>query len=520
MFIALVEHLKLLNLMLLHRHVRRYAQMYMLDAAFEINCTYRYTLHEPEACVLARKEILAGKDIKQLNGVMHLITGDEEDALNDASDFSTITASRLGGTGVLFGPARFVNHDCKPNCRLITQSKENVSFVAIRDIKVGDEITICYADSYFGEHNCDCLCRTCEAEMRGGFKASHGSPNQIGQNTEYPEEYGMQTRRLTQKRKRTLAHQDMEINYASLIPLQKRSKYTSSSAANKATILQAQSPEENLGADNVNGGMILPSPPNSLIQPVESSGLGDRINNSDYLTDISDIKVASMITEQHSLPRLAFTTFQIATSAGSESFSDILPSPPCEQLCSATSSHQTVLGRDRVEVDVAQLDDSDTELSEIDDDELASLEAMFAQPNPQRIGRNSKQKRKTSARAKTSKPRLPHVDKALKNGAVTTSTPNTRQPGDTERTVAAMAIARGEKNIACSICAETFWSPPPPVQMSTWRKKDPSSIKDPSTCPRCHRHWILYQVDWPRTVIAKKPCRNVRVTSATPSTTR
>lgn len=94
----------------------------------------------------------------------------EEDAFtHGATDFSIIYSSRVGGMSLLLGPARFVNHDCEPNAKFVTTNKDNVTLVVERDVDVGEEVTVKYADDYFGEGNKECLCRTCEVQMRNGW---------------------------------------------------------------------------------------------------------------------------------------------------------------------------------------------------------------------------------------------------------------------------------------------------------------------------------------------------------------
>lgn len=97
------------------------------------------------------------------------MTDKEEASLDDNSDFSVICTSRMKGTSVLLGPARFVNHDCDPNCKFITTNKDNITIMAIRDIVMGAEITIKYSEDYFGDNNCECLCQTCENRAQNGF---------------------------------------------------------------------------------------------------------------------------------------------------------------------------------------------------------------------------------------------------------------------------------------------------------------------------------------------------------------
>jgi len=144
-------------------------QIYHPEAPFEVNSTDRYTLLTHEACVHGRRSIRSGETIKFLAGCMLLMTDEEEASLDDNSDFSVICTSRMKGTSVLLGPARFVNHDCDPNCKFITTNKDNITIMAIRNIAMGEEITIKYSEDYFGENNSECLCQTCESRAQNGF---------------------------------------------------------------------------------------------------------------------------------------------------------------------------------------------------------------------------------------------------------------------------------------------------------------------------------------------------------------
>ncbi|KAJ6018463.1 hypothetical protein N7522_001927 [Penicillium canescens] len=81
-------------------------------------------------------------------------------------DFSVVESSYKKALSVFLGPARFVNHDCQPNARLVTRDNRQMSVVAMRHIREGDEITVFYSDDYFGDNNCDCLCLTCEKRSR------------------------------------------------------------------------------------------------------------------------------------------------------------------------------------------------------------------------------------------------------------------------------------------------------------------------------------------------------------------
>ncbi|KAI5781146.1 hypothetical protein EDC01DRAFT_632893 [Geopyxis carbonaria] len=153
-----------------NKHSRRYLSIYLPDSSFEVSTTHRYSLTENEACILARRQIKRGETVRYLTGVMFKISPEEEaNYIERQNDFSIIHSSRAGGTSILLGPARFVNHDCNPNAKFVTSNKENVQIVVVRDIEIGQEITVSYADGYFGINNQDCLCQSCENTGKNGW---------------------------------------------------------------------------------------------------------------------------------------------------------------------------------------------------------------------------------------------------------------------------------------------------------------------------------------------------------------
>lgn len=150
--------------------------MYSPDAGFEVSSTNRYNPLSPEASIISRRAFRRGEPIKYLTGAMVRMSSAEEDAFtHGATDFSIIYSSRVGGMSLLLGPARFVNHDCEPNAKFVTTNKDNVTLVLERDVDVGEELTVKYADDYFGEGNKECLCRTCEVQMRNGWAGDAAS---------------------------------------------------------------------------------------------------------------------------------------------------------------------------------------------------------------------------------------------------------------------------------------------------------------------------------------------------------
>lgn len=156
-------------------HLRRYLSIYLPDCPFEVNSTNRYTIFTHEASVTARRPIKKNEIIKALCGIQVVISPAEEAELSKRKkDFSIVISSRSKSTSLFMGPARFANHDCGANARLKTADQSIMEVQALRNIEVGEEITVTYGDNYFGEDNCECLCRTCELGRVNGWAGEEG----------------------------------------------------------------------------------------------------------------------------------------------------------------------------------------------------------------------------------------------------------------------------------------------------------------------------------------------------------
>ncbi|TLD19630.1 hypothetical protein PspLS_09420 [Pyricularia sp. CBS 133598] len=156
-------------------HLRRYLSIYLPDCPFEVNSTNRYTIFTHEASVTARRPIRKNEIIKALCGIQVVISPAEEaEIAKRKKDFSIVISSRSKSTSLFMGPARFANHDCGANARLKTADQSIMEVQALRNIEVGEEITVTYGDNYFGEDNCECLCRTCELSRVNGWAGDEG----------------------------------------------------------------------------------------------------------------------------------------------------------------------------------------------------------------------------------------------------------------------------------------------------------------------------------------------------------
>ena len=166
------------------RHMRKYINIWLPDCPFEVSTTNRYTIVTHEASTTARRNIKQGDAIKYLCGNLVAMTSEEEKDLDlTRRDFSIVMSSRKKTPSLFLGPARFSNHDCNANARLVTRGHDGMQVFAVRNIRAGEEITVNYGENYFGEGNCECLCGTCEAEGKNGWPGSSASAISSGSST-------------------------------------------------------------------------------------------------------------------------------------------------------------------------------------------------------------------------------------------------------------------------------------------------------------------------------------------------
>lgn len=164
-----------------NQHMKRYLIMYRHNAGFEVGSTTRYT-GKPEACLIATKAWNTGEQVTCcLGSIAALSEQDDLKLKSEGRDFSVMVSTRKKCSCLFLGPARFMNHDCDSNCEFILIGQNAITFRVVKDIMVGEEMTVFYADHYFGEGNCECMCVSCERMQEGHFstsKSSSASPNE------------------------------------------------------------------------------------------------------------------------------------------------------------------------------------------------------------------------------------------------------------------------------------------------------------------------------------------------------
>ncbi|CAL1707732.1 unnamed protein product [Somion occarium] len=168
-------------------HASRYFELYLPSGSIEIAHTSRYSHRtgKSELCILATRPLAKDQVITELKGSMADLSPEEDQELKQTNethadgvsvrrDFSVIHSKQLKKNHLFLGPARFVNHDCNHNVELFRTGRY-ITFRVRRPIAVGEEVTANYGDGYFGRNNRHCLCASCEAQGKGGYRPQTSS---------------------------------------------------------------------------------------------------------------------------------------------------------------------------------------------------------------------------------------------------------------------------------------------------------------------------------------------------------
>ncbi|KAI1803523.1 hypothetical protein F4811DRAFT_328450 [Daldinia bambusicola] len=504
-------------------HLRRYMQIYLPDCPFEVSSTNRYTIVTHEAAVTARKFVKKGQPIKYLSGIQVLITEKEERELSKRKkDFSIVVSARNKCASLFMGPARFANHDCDANARLMITGQAGIEIIAARDIEVGDEITVTYSENYFGADNCECLCRTCEDNLVNGWAPADGTVA-VKKSIEstIAEGYSLRHRRrddscastsrtpsvtpdirprILKTRSRTLkVDSETGSTYGSPAPQdmlrQKRKREFESLQSPPVT------PNKKLKSLQYEVE-ALPVPPISSRQSSDESSASTTSERESVDMVLTDVTTPEEDVKEPILKSPTLTPAKISTASLKQEDSDASPlseitynpSSPEAQDSIAVAPVPTVENVGQTSDDMITPPSSQVEEPPSDNIVLpAPIVAVAAISNSTQVATSTLEEAEPSVSTEESSPKrgrsrgrpekdeLPVVSHAAEELGPAR---RTRTPGDYTLT----PVLLSEPNTAwihCTVCSEPF------VQQNAYYTR--------SSCPRCERHSKLYGYQWPKT---------------------
>lgn len=466
------------------RHLRKYIQMYLPDSPFEVTTTNRYTITNHEAAICARQFIKKGQEVKYLSGTLVPMTAEEERDLDlTRKDFSIVMSSRRKTPSFFLGPARFANHDCDANGRLMTRGSEGMQVVANRDIDVGEEITVSYGEDYFGVDNCECLCSTCERGLRNGWAPKADTDTQSQASTPgLNDNDGLTDGLFSPKKRKPEPDADTDSDVSTS---RKRTKFNPRCSKLRSEVCLD---DDTALTEPVKADSALDDQPEAHeVKPAltvtqyeektgESSGNNVAVHTGIQSSVITDCDSPTSLVAAESQRSSAST----ALTSVCESAVDVKTEEAVRIPDEATKSYEKITEISTSVLSTATaitapvpsaLDNVERRLNGCDNDAVSEVsEIQDHDDKPEGIADPPKKKR------------APRTKKIYRS--VETEPPRVRVPGDYTKTPRLLAQPY-DRWVDCHTCSDWF------VQHNSYLTR--------RECPRCERHSMLYGFRWPKT---------------------
>lgn len=465
------------------KHLRKYVNIYLPDCPWEVGTTNRYTVVTHEASAIARKQIKKGEVVKYLTGIQVAMTKKEEEDLDVMKrDFSIVMSSRKKTPSLFLGPARFANHDCDANARLTTIGPHGMQIVSVKEIDIGEEITVTYGEDYFGDDNCECLCATCERYQRNGWDptAQSSTSDDDEEEEQEPEQEITPT-----------PEPEVETPKSNTYSLRRKRNYTFDPDTHSPTLTPESASPRPIKRQKVKESNSSPATPATklrVIKKVTSASSLRQMRNVDdeeedlysfsaYLDSSSTGKKS--LQKKPSYKRLRNNLLQPA----SESDTARSNSPASMQTDGSQPSSVSTEPTSIDEPMQQHIMGFDSELSELSDSyelDHTRKEIVPRRPKPRKILTRQSSRNLKSLPIPIPIPTIETGDSWISDDG---SEPR-RRPGDYTLTPRLLPDTYS-RWIECRNCDEHF------VQSNAYQTR--------MNCPRCERHSKLYGYAWPKT---------------------